>query len=174
MPDFLGIAGLQAGFDLLAEAGMERLSVHVSALTRMLIEQLRSLRHRNGAPLVKIYGPANTIDRGGTVAFNVCDRDGVPMPYTLVETRARQAGVSLRGGCFCNPGASESAFGLEPVRIGACLADLGATFTPRTFRRVQRHRHRRRPRLVRTGQQPRRHPTRGRRGGFVRVLTRRK
>ncbi len=132
-PDFLGIAGLDAGFDLLAEAGMDRLSAHVAALTRMLIEQLRALRHRNGAPLVKIYGPANTIDRGGTVAFNVCDRDGVPMPYTLVETRARQAGVSLRGGCFCNPGASESAFGLDPTRVGDCLADLGATFTPERF-----------------------------------------
>jgi selenocysteine lyase/cysteine desulfurase len=132
-PDFLGIAGLDAGFDLLAEAGMERLSEHVSVLTAGLIDQLRSLRHRNGAPLVKIYGPANTIDRGGIVAFNVCDRDGVPIPYALVETRARQAGVSLRGGCFCNPGASESAFGLDPTRIAACLADLGVSFTPERF-----------------------------------------
>jgi len=132
-PDFLGIAGLDAGFDLLAEAGMDRLSAHVSELTGLLIEQLRSLRHRNGAPLVTIYGPANTIDRGGTVAFNVCDRDGVPLSYTLVETRARQAGVSLRGGCFCNPGASESAFALDPTRIATCLADLGAIFTPERF-----------------------------------------
>jgi selenocysteine lyase/cysteine desulfurase len=132
-PDFLGIAGLDPGFDLLVEADMGRLSEHVSTLTATLIEQLRSLHHRNGAPLVKIYGPSNTIDRGGTVAFNVCDRDGAPMPYALVETRARQSGVSLRGGCFCNPGASESAFGLEPLRIGACLADLGATFTPERF-----------------------------------------
>src|SRR5258708_1959472 len=30
-PDFLGIAGLDAGFDLLAAAGMDRLSEHVSA-----------------------------------------------------------------------------------------------------------------------------------------------
>jgi selenocysteine lyase/cysteine desulfurase len=132
-PDFLGIAGLDAGFDLLAEAGMDRLSAHVSALTGMLIEQLRSLRHRNGAPLVTIYGPPNTIDRGGVVAFNVCDREGLPIPYALVETRARQAGVSLRGGCFCNPGASESAFALDPTRIATCLADLGATFTPERF-----------------------------------------
>lgn len=132
-PDFLGIAGLDAGFDLLAEAGMERLSGHVSSLTRMLIEQLRALPHRNGAPIVTIYGPSNTIDRGGTVAFNVCDREGMPMPYTLVETRARQAGVSLRGGCFCNPGASESAFGLDSAHIATCLADLGATFTPERF-----------------------------------------
>jgi selenocysteine lyase/cysteine desulfurase len=132
-PDFLGIAGLDAGFDLLAEAGMERVSEHVSNLSGMLLDQLRSLRHRNGASLVKIYGPSNTIDRGGTVAFNVCDRDGLPLPYALVETRARQAGVSLRGGCFCNPGASESAFGLDPARIAACLTDLGATFTPERF-----------------------------------------
>jgi selenocysteine lyase/cysteine desulfurase len=132
-PDFLGIAGLDAGFDLLAEAGMERLTEHVSALTGKLIEQLRSLRHRNGAPIVTIYGPSNTIDRGGTVAFNVCDRDGAPLPYALVETRARQSGVSLRGGCFCNPGALESAFGLDPSRIATCLADLGAAFTPERF-----------------------------------------
>ncbi len=132
-PDFLGIAGLDAGFDLLAEAGMDRVSDHVSGLTAMLIDQLRSLRHRNGAPLVRIYGPSSSIDRGGTVAFNVCDRDGVPMPYALVETRARQAGVSLRGGCFCNPGASESAFGLDSARIGDCLTGLGAIFTPERF-----------------------------------------
>ncbi|HXH94096.1 MAG TPA: aminotransferase class V-fold PLP-dependent enzyme, partial [Thermoanaerobaculia bacterium] len=132
-PDFLGIAGLDAGFDVLAEVGMDRLSAHVSTLMRTLLDQLRSLRHRNGAPLVKIYGPSNTIDRGGTVAFNVCDREGVPLSYTLVETRARQAGVSLRGGCFCNPGASESAFSLDPARITTCLADLGATFTPERF-----------------------------------------
>jgi selenocysteine lyase/cysteine desulfurase len=112
---------------------MERLSEHVSALTATLLEQLGSLRHRNGEPLVKIYGPANTIDRGGTVAFNACDSEGAPMPYALVETRARQAGVSLRGGCFCNPGASESAFGLEPERTGDCLENLGATFTPERF-----------------------------------------
>jgi selenocysteine lyase/cysteine desulfurase len=132
-PDFLGIAALDAGFDMLAEAGIERLSVHVSDLTATLIEQLSALRHDNGVPVVRIYGPANMTGRGGIVAFNVCDREGNPMPYSLVETRARQAGVSLRGGCFCNPGASESAFGLDPARIESCLNSLGASFTPERF-----------------------------------------
>jgi selenocysteine lyase/cysteine desulfurase len=55
------------------------------------------------------------------------------MPYSLVETRARRANVSLRGGCFCNPGASESAFALDSTRIAACLANLGTDFTPERF-----------------------------------------
>ncbi|MEA2239953.1 MAG: hypothetical protein QOC81_4677 [Thermoanaerobaculia bacterium] len=132
-PNFLGIAALDSGFALLEEVGMPRLSEHVSRLGAMLIEQLRAMRHRNGVPLVRLYGPTNMIDRGSIIAFNVCDSDGRPLPYTLVETRARQAGVSLRGGCFCNPGASESAFGLDPARISACLDSLGADFTPDRF-----------------------------------------
>jgi selenocysteine lyase/cysteine desulfurase len=132
-PNFLGIAALDAGFDLLAEVGMERLSEHVSGLSAMLLDQLLALRHSNGVPLVQLYGPPNMIDRGGIIAFNVCDREGRPVPYAFVESRARHAGVSLRGGCFCNPGASESAFGLDPIRIGACLDQLGPSFTPERF-----------------------------------------
>ena len=129
-PDFLGIAALDAGFALLEEVGMVRVSGHIAQLSRLLIEQLHALRHTNGAPLARIYGPTNMIGRGGTIAFNVCDREGRPVPYALVERRARQAGVSLRGGCFCNPGASESAFGVDPARLSACLDRLGETFTP--------------------------------------------
>jgi selenocysteine lyase/cysteine desulfurase len=129
-PNFLGIAALDSGFDVLAEVGMERLSEHVSSLSAMLIEQLLALRHGNGVPLVDLYGPPNTTDRGGIIAFNVCDREGKPVPYAFVESRARHAGVSLRGGCFCNPGASESAFGLDPARIATCFEELGASFTP--------------------------------------------
>jgi selenocysteine lyase/cysteine desulfurase len=38
-----------------------------------------------------------------------------------VVDRAREAGVSLRGGCFCNPGASEAAFGFESEATRECL-----------------------------------------------------
>src|SRR3954454_23620301 len=120
-PNFLGIGALKAAFDLLDEAGMPRLSAHVAGLTRDLLDGLRGLRHRNGMPLVRIYGPRDMTMRGGAVAFNVCDRDGTPIPYALVEAKARRANVSLRGGCFCNPGASEAAFGLDSARVAACL-----------------------------------------------------
>jgi selenocysteine lyase/cysteine desulfurase len=29
----------------------------------------------------------------------------------------------VRGGCFCNPGASETAFGFVPDRTAACIAE---------------------------------------------------
>jgi selenocysteine lyase/cysteine desulfurase len=132
-PNFLGIAALDAGFALLAEVGMPRLTAHVAQLTCDLLDDLRALRHGNGTPLVRIYGPRDTTDRGGAVAFNVCDREGTPIAYSLVEARARRAGVSLRGGCFCNPGASEAAFGLAAPRIASCFDSLGDGFTPERF-----------------------------------------
>lgn len=132
-PSFLAVSALDAGFSLLAEVGMSRLGGHVASLTRLLLEGLISLRHRGGAPLVRIHGPRGLAERGGTVAFNVLDRDGNVLPYGAVEARARQAGVSVRGGCFCNPGASEAAFGLDPERIAACLASLAGDFTPERF-----------------------------------------
>jgi selenocysteine lyase/cysteine desulfurase len=132
-PDFLSIAALAAGFDLLDEVGMPRLTAHVQGLARDFVDDLHALRHNNGTPLVRIYGPRDRSACGSAVAFNVCDRSGTPIPYSLVETRARRANVSLRGGCFCNPGASEAAFALDPTWIAACLANLGADFTPERF-----------------------------------------
>jgi selenocysteine lyase/cysteine desulfurase len=121
-PDFLSVAALPAGFALLEEVGMPRLSAHVTRLTARLLDGLSSLPH------VRVYGPRDTTDRGGAVAFNV---RGVP--YWIVEKVARAAGVSLRGGCFCNPGASEAAFGLDPDSLSTCLETLGADFTVERF-----------------------------------------
>jgi selenocysteine lyase/cysteine desulfurase len=117
-PDFLSLAALAAGFELLDTVGMPRLTAHVRELTRLLLEGLRAL------PFVRLYGPTDLTDRGGTVAFNT------GAPYGEVEARAREHGVSLRGGCFCNPGASEAAFGLDPALLARCLHDLDFTFTP--------------------------------------------
>ena len=52
------------------------------------------------------------------------------MPYTAVEASARDAAVALRGGCFCNPGAAEAAFGLDPAALSACLAASGDDASP--------------------------------------------
>jgi selenocysteine lyase/cysteine desulfurase len=55
------------------------------------------------------------------------------IPYWVVEARARDAGIALRGGCFCNPGASEAALRLDPRRTGECLETLADEFTPERF-----------------------------------------
>jgi selenocysteine lyase/cysteine desulfurase len=60
--------------------------------------------------MVRIYGPTDTRERGGTIALNLVDPDGVLIDERLVATESAAAGISLRTGCFCNPGAGESAF----------------------------------------------------------------
>jgi len=127
--NFLDIAALAQGFAFRDRVGVARLKAHVMDLTGALLAGLQDLRHRNGRAVARIYGPANLDRRGATVAFNVLDRDGRPVPCGAVEERANAAGVLLRGGCFCNPGAAETAFRFDAARVGACLTSLGTGFT---------------------------------------------
>jgi selenocysteine lyase/cysteine desulfurase len=63
--------------------------------------------------MVRIYGPTDVASRGGTVAFNFLDPVGRLVDERAVGRDASAAGISLRTGCFCNPGAGEWAFGLS-------------------------------------------------------------
>ena len=132
-PDFLGVAAVPAGFDLLEEAGMRRLKAHVGRLTAACLSGLQALRHRSGERLVTIYGPPTLRDRGGAIAFNVLDPEGRPIPYPQVERHLREAGVAVRGGCFCNPGAAEAAFSFDPWTSARCFDAAGDGFTVERF-----------------------------------------
>ena len=121
-PHFLGIAALPAGFTLLRQAGMDAIERHVETLTAIAFESLDAI---DG---VEIYGPHDLRDRGGAIAFNI---EGVP--YWEVEERARERGVAMRGGCFCNPGASEAAFGVDAIRSAHCFDAIGSDFTIQRF-----------------------------------------
>jgi len=119
--NFLGIAAIPAGLDYLERIGMANIECHATGLAIQLIDALTSARHRNGRALAVIYGPKDGGNRGATVAFNVLDDTGAVVPYALVEQAARDARVSVRGGCFCNPGASEAAFGFPADETARCL-----------------------------------------------------
>jgi molybdenum cofactor sulfurtransferase len=121
-PSFLAAPAVEAGLAMLERIGMDRLGAHVAALTRVLLHGLWALRHPCGAPMVAIHGPVGMEDRGGTVALNLLRPDGSVVDYRVVEARARQAGISVRGGCFCNPGAAEHAFGFAPEDSARCFA----------------------------------------------------
>ena len=52
--------------------------------------------------------------------------------YESIEQAATRArGIAIRGGCFCNPGAAEHAFGLSAAQTAACL---DAEFSVARFR----------------------------------------
>jgi selenocysteine lyase/cysteine desulfurase len=139
--NFLDIAALEDGFDLLDRVGIDAITAHTRTLAGDLLARLRSLRRAGGAPLARVYGPDDTANRGAMVAFNLVDRDGVIVPCQRVERRADAAAVHVRGGCFCNPGAAEAALGLDGVRLaergaGAVRASLGLASTPGDVERL--------------------------------------
>jgi len=123
-PNFLDIAAVSGGLELLREIGMEDIRAHVADLTVRLLESFASAETALGRPLVDLYGPRTIEGRGATVAFNLLDEAGGTIPYEEVERAARDAGIAVRGGCFCNPGASERAFGVDPTRTLACLESV--------------------------------------------------
>lgn len=131
-PNYYGIAALKAGFSFLQRVGIEALGAHVAGLTLRLLDQLQRATHRNGAPMFQVYGPLDGHDRGGTVPFNLVNRQGRGIAYEKVEARARAAGVAVRGGCFCNPGSAEAAFHFPAAASLRCFRTADA-FTPRRF-----------------------------------------
>lgn len=127
--NYLGIAAVPAGLDFLDEIGIDRINAHVMGLTEELLADMLALRHGNGAPMIRIYGPENMEMRGGTIAFNLLDPEGGLVDFRMVEQRANDAGISLRTGFFCNPGAAEFAFEYPDEDAFRCIKQL----TPETF-----------------------------------------
>jgi molybdenum cofactor sulfurtransferase len=119
--NYLGIAAIPDGLDFLDRAGMDKIGQHVTELTQLLLIELQSLKHSNGEPLVRIYGPRAIQNRGGAIAFNLLDMRGKVIDYRLVEDRAIEENISIRTGCFCNPGASEFAFEYPAVQAYRCF-----------------------------------------------------
>lgn len=132
-PNFLAAGAIPLALDAARAAGRERLPGHLRSLAGALLAGMRSARHPNGAPRVRLHGPADTDSRGATVAFTILDARGQAVPYWDIEDSARVAGIALRGGCFCNPGCSERAFRFADRPMAQCLDELGEAFTIPAF-----------------------------------------
>ncbi len=132
-PNFLDLTALEAGFAFLASIPRAALRARIHALTLNVLKRAAAMRHANGAPLVRLYGPRDMQARGGTVAFNLLRADGEVTPHSEVERRARDHGVAIRGGCFCNPGAAEKAFGFNHADLGRCFDQLDGRFSIPAF-----------------------------------------
>jgi len=133
--DYLNLPAVAIGLRYLEEVGVARLHTRLEALTGRLLQELAALKHRNGLPLVKVYGPTTTVARGATVTFNVFDANGHFVDHRQVETRANAAMISLRTGCFCNPGDGELALGISAEELSSCFVASRARLTLDDFRR---------------------------------------
>ena len=108
--NYLGIPAVEIGLRYLDGIGIDAVHDHTAALGAMLIDGLASLRHADGSPAATIYGPPSWDRRGATVAFNFLHPDGRVVDERYVDRVAARHNISLRTGCFCNPGAGEVAF----------------------------------------------------------------
>ena len=114
--NYLDLPAVEIGLKHLMTIGMETIHTRIMCLTGWLLDNLQWMKHRNGMPLTQIYGPRTTALRGGTIAFNFLTLDGRIVDERIIDRRAALARLSLRTGCFCNPGAGEAAFGV-PKRV---------------------------------------------------------
>ena len=123
--NYLNVPAVEIALRHISGIGIDKIHERVVCLTDWLLEDLVSIRHSNGSPLVRIYGPTNMTHRGGTIAINFHDPNGNLIDHRRIEAIARDEHISLRTGCFCNPGAGEIAHGLTKEDMAIAFQDDG-------------------------------------------------
>jgi selenocysteine lyase/cysteine desulfurase len=123
--DYLNIPAVEIGLKHLESIGYDAIHERVHSLTGWLLENLTAMKHSTGVPLARVYGPINTEGRGGAVTVNFYDKDNQLIYHRLIEQKANEANISLRTGCFCNPGAGEVAMGVSRVELDVCFTSPG-------------------------------------------------
>jgi len=107
--NYQAIFAVQIGLSFLENLGMHVINDRVMSLTAWLLDKLPTLFHANGKPLVQIYGPLDLTSRGATIACNLLDTRGNVIPLQYIEESMQEFNISIRTGCFCNPGAGAMA-----------------------------------------------------------------
>ena len=133
--NYLTLPAVEIGLRHIAAIGLDTIHTRVHCLTGWLLDTLTALRHSNGAPLLHIYGPVTTHRRGGTITLNFYDPEGMFLDHRLVERRANAVNISLRTGCFCNPGGGELALGISAEELSTCFIRHNDRLTLDEFRR---------------------------------------
>jgi len=119
--DYLNIPAIEIGLKHIEAIGFDIIQERVCSLTGWLLDQLKLMKNSSGVPLVRIYGPTDTEGRGSAVTVNFYNKDGHIIDHRDIEEAANQVNISLRTGCFCNPGAGEIALEISSMELAACF-----------------------------------------------------
>ena len=79
--------------------------------------------------MVLVFGPTDMECRGATIAFYLLDPSGQVFDVHLLESLAGRELISLRTGCFCNPGDGEVAHHIERDEMAECFASKARPVT---------------------------------------------
>lgn len=97
------------------------LKPRILSLTHWTIHNLATIRHPStGRPLVYVRSPSTDLSLevltkhyGATIAFEVADANGDFISCEEIEYAAGKAGICVRAGCMCNPGAAASVMDID-------------------------------------------------------------
>lgn len=105
--NYLDIPALKIGLDYIETIGMTRLSDRVESLMDYLYSNLKEMRHSNGQKQLDIFGHPDRENTGGTMIMCFKNPDGSKISFEKIEELANEKHISIRSGCFCNPGIDE-------------------------------------------------------------------
>jgi len=123
--DYLNIPAIEIGLKHIEAIGYDVIQERVCSLTGWMLDQVKLMKHSTGVPLVRIYGPTDLDGRGGAITANFYNKDGHIIDHRDIEEAANQVNISLRTGCFCNPGAGEIALEISSMELAACFSKPG-------------------------------------------------
>jgi molybdenum cofactor sulfurtransferase len=121
--NYLSIPAVEIGLRYVESIGIDTIHTRTMALAGWVLDEITTLRHSTGRPLVQLYGPVDTRARGATVEVNYFDPNGLLFRDTRVEKLANNHNISLRAGCHCNPGAREISLGFTLQDAQQCMSD---------------------------------------------------
>lgn len=105
--NYLDIPALKFGLEHIESIGMKRLNERVESLMDYLHSNLREMHHSNGQRQVDIFGHPNRANTGGTMMLCLRNPNGSKIAFEKIEALANERRISIRSGCFCNPGLDE-------------------------------------------------------------------
>lgn len=105
--NYLDIPAITIGLNFIEKIGMQRVQERITSMTKYLFQSLRDINYEDGSRFVNIFGPQCRELTGGTIIMNFFKRNGELISVYDVEAQANKMNISLRSGCFCNPGIDE-------------------------------------------------------------------
>ena len=124
--NYLDIPAIEMGLRHIESVGIDSIGKRITCITGWTLEQIHTLKHHNGKPLIKVYGPQDMQGRGGTIAMNFFDQEGDMYDFVEIGDMANRQNISLRTGCFCNPGIDETNHALEETELKKYFAKSGS------------------------------------------------
>jgi molybdenum cofactor sulfurtransferase len=134
--DYLGLPAVTIGLGHLESIGIDAVHERTSDLADWLLGRMRDAAHTNGAPMFRIFGPDTMDRRGSTIAFYLLDPAGAVYDVYSIEKLAGDRLISVRTGCFCNPGDGEVAHQITREDMAECFEEPAVPVTLTDCQRI--------------------------------------